>query len=224
MNRKIVFSNNEYYHVFNRGTEKRDIFLNENDYKRFLVLLYLCNSEKPVDLREHFREGRTFAELFLKNENNEDEKLIDIGAYCLISNHFHLLIKQRKENGITIFMKKLNTAYAMYFNIKNKRNGNLFQGKFGAQHLDSDEYLKYIFAYIHLNPIKLIEQNWKEEGIKNTEEAKEFLNKYKWSSYLNYVNKDQNNPILNTKEFPGYFENKKEFSEFIEDWLNYEVE
>lgn len=120
-------------------------------------------------------------------------------------------------------MQKLITAYTMYFNKKVDRTGRLFESSFKSKLIDADEYLKYLFAYIHLNPIKLIEPKWKEEGIKNIDEDKKFLDNYKWSSYSNYVNKDQNNPILNTKEFPDYFENKKEFSEFLDDWLNYEV-
>ncbi len=217
MNRKISFIPGHYYHIFNRGTEKRKIFLDEKDYRRFLTLLFLCNDTSPLDIREHFREireGRTF-------DNIKRKILIDIGAYCLMPNHFHLLIKEKTKNGVTNFMRKLSTAYAMYFNKRNERSGNLFQGKFGAQLLDSDEYLKYIFAYTHLNPIKLIEPEWKEKGIKNISRAKNFLNKYAWSSYLSYTSKEKVDLILNKNAFPKYFVNVKEFNDFLEDWLSF---
>lgn len=219
MLRKVTFVTNSYYHVYNRGVEKRDIFFDEHDHKRFLALLYLCNSEKPVDIKRHFREGRSFAELFLEDRG---DILVDIGAYCLMKNHFHLLIRQASENGISMFMKKLGTAYSMYFNKKNDRSGILFQGKFKATIADKDEYLKYLFAYIHLNPVKLIEPGWKEDGIKNYNKARKFLDDYSWSSYSYFTNAKKDNPILNVIEFPDYFNDDKEFSYFIDDFLQYQ--
>jgi len=139
-------------------------------------------------------------------------------------NHFHLLIKENTDNGISMFMKKLCTAYAMYFNKKNERSGILFQGRFKAEIADTDEYLKYLFAYIHLNPVKSIELDWKENGIKNEEHVIKFLNDYQWSSYGFYIGEKQKDPILDIKEFPNYFENFKEFKIFIADWLNYKDE
>ncbi|MEK7575552.1 MAG: transposase [Patescibacteria group bacterium] len=221
MNRKIIFTPENYYHIFDRGTEKRDIFLNESNYQRFLILLYLCNGNNPVVVKQYLyqiSQGRTLEQI------DRGKIMVDIGAYCLMPNHFHLLIKEKTENGIPNFMKKLNTGYAMYFNKKNERSGSLFQGKFGAQLLDKDGYLKYIFAYIHLNPIKLIEPKWKESGIKDFNTTKDFLNNYPWSSYLYFIGNKKNDPILNISEFPEYFKNTKEFNNFIGDWLKYRVE
>ena len=86
---------------------------------------------------------------------------------------------------------------------------------------DTDEYLKYLFAYIHLNPIKLIEPEWKDKGIKNLGEAKKFLNGFQWSSYGYYLGQIGKEPIVNNKEFPEYFENNKEFKDFINDWMSF---
>ncbi len=216
MNRKIPFSPGNYYHIYNRGVEKRKIFTEENDYWRFLLLLFLCNDSGSVDIREHFREGRTFADLWRKVRGNT---LVDIGAYCLMPNHFHLLLKAKSDFGVTAFMRKLGTAYAMYFNKKSKRSGALFQGKFGAQILDDDVYLKYIFAYIHLNPVKLIEPDWKERGIKNIDRAKKFLDGYRWSSYRIYIGKKSKDRVLNRSVFPKYFSDRNEFRDFLDDWL-----
>lgn len=217
MARKTEFASENYYHIYGRGTEKRDIFLNNNDYFRFLILLYLCNSKKSVDLRELFREGLTFAEIM---QIKRQDALVDIGAYCLMTNHIHLLAKPKDEKSISCFMQKLFTAYTMYFNKKHKRTGRLFESTFKARLVDKDEYLKYLFAYIHLNPVKLIEPKWKEVGIENFKKAKEFLKNYYWSSCNHYLN-GRDDPILNTKEFPEYFESSKEFDDFVGDCLNY---
>ena len=117
-------------------------------------------------------------------------------------------------------MQKLITAYVMYYNKKYKRSGGLFEGKFKAEHTDTDRYLKYLFSYIHLNPIKLIESKWKENGIKNKTKALTYLAEYPYSSYLDYL--DLNRPgkvILNRELFPNYFPTKQNFKKEIFDWI-----
>ncbi len=213
MFRKINFVPGEYYHIYNRGTDKREVFLDYSDYFRFIALLYICNNTERVDLFEKPSLEKIF-------EIPRKKILINIGVYCLMPNHFHLLIKEKVNNGISMFMKKLCTAYAMYFNKKNERSGNLFQGRFKAELADTDRYLNYLFAYIHLNPVKLIEPEWKEKGIKNLVHAKGFLDNYQWSSYAFHTGKKTEDPILNVKEFPEYFENFNEFKSFIDEWLN----
>lgn len=219
MERKLPFSIDEYYHIYNRGTEKRDIYLEPKDYLRFLALLYLCNSNKPVNIREQFPKGFPFGELV---KFDRGETLVDIGAYCLMPNHFHLLIRQKEEKGITKFMEKLSTAYSMYFNKRNKRTGILFEGVFKSIHINNDNHLRYLFAYIHLNPVKLIDPFWKEKGISDMIKAKNFLNDYQQSSYIDYLDiKRDESIILNKNVFPEYFQNLKEFDDFINDWLNF---
>jgi putative transposase len=219
MNRKISFSIDEYYHVYNRGTDKRIIFNDEHDYKRFTALLYLCNGTASIDLREHFSEGRTFVDLFSVNRG---EKIVDIGGYCLMPNHFHLILREITEGGISLFMKKIGTAYAMYFNGRNERTGALFEGKFKARHANTDEYLKYLFAYVHLNPVKLIDSEWKERGIADLEKTKDYLNQYSYSSYYDFLGKKRLERVILSKEsFPGYFETENDFDDYINDWLTY---
>jgi len=215
MERKIVFSKGEYYHILNRGTEKRKIFLTNKDKDRFVKLLFVCNSEKPVIFK--LIQGEPLEKI------DRGEILVDILCYCLMDNHFHILLKEKTEGGISLFMNKLCTAYSMYFNTKNERAGNLFQGNFKAFHANDDEYLKYLFSYIHLNPIKLIDPAWKDKKVTNIKKAKEFLQKYKYSSYIDYIgiNREEN-LILNKEETPEYFEDKKEFKEMTHEWLSYE--
>lgn len=219
MIRNINFSIGEYYHLYSRGTDKRVIFMEHHDYQRFKALLYVCNSTNSVDIAKHFRAGRTFEELF---DIERDDTLVDIGAYCLMPNHIHLLVREKVEGGITKFMHKLLTAYSMYFNKKNSRTGSLFESKFKAKHIDTDEYLKYLFSYHHLNPVKLIEPKWKESGIADRETAKQHLADYTYSSYLDYQGEVRpESKILNREVFPEYFTTVEDFGVFIDEWLSF---
>jgi putative transposase len=214
MERKINFSINEYYHVYNRGNNKSLIFLDDFDNKRFIKLLFLCNSSKPVVFKTV--QGMPLDKI------ERGETLVDIGAYCLMPNHFHLLIKEKQENGISIFMEKLSTGYSMYFNKKYDRTGKLFEGRFRAEHLDSDEYLKYIFMYIHLNPVKIFDPNWKEQGVNDLLKIKDYLYTYNNSSYLDFLEVPRREvSILNIKAFPEYFTSKQDFLKEIDEWLNH---
>ena len=216
MSRSIQFVPKEFYHIYNRGTEKRDIFLSIADYERFLTLLYICNGVEAVDLK---LQGRTLYEI---KENKQRGKLVDICAYCLMPNHFHILVRESSDGGISKFIQKLSTAYTMYFNKKNNRTGSLFQGKFKASHIDDDEYLSYLIAYIHLNPVKLIDSNWRTNGIKDKKKTEKFLNQYVYSSYLDYLKKERiQNVIINKEAFPEYFETPKDFKSNMSYWLNY---
>ncbi len=221
MSRKIKFSDGEFYHLYNRGVDKREIFLYEYDYIRFQMLLYLCNSNIDLNMRDMFGAHETIKTIFATERNFT---LVDIGAYCLMPNHFHLLVGQRTKNGISQFMQRLGTAYTMYFNKKNDRTGSLFQGPFKAKHASRDEYLKYLFAYIHLNPIKIIEPKWKEEGVSNLKKAEAFLEQFQFSSFQEYtgVNRPQN-IIINKKSFPDYFPSQFDFNKLIGDWLKYKA-
>ena len=156
MERGITFSAGEYYHIYNRGVEKRHIFETNADRKRFLRLLYVCNGSKPVIMRDC--QGLPLVEI------DKGEDLVGMGAYCLMPNHFHLLIRETVDGGISKFMSKLTTAYSMYFNKRYDRKGTLFEKPFRARHIDDDNYLKYLFSYIHLNPVKMIDPAWKERG------------------------------------------------------------
>lgn len=218
--RPIHFATDEYYHVYNRGTDRRQIFLDEEDHQRFISLLYLCNNAVPThrsDLTRH-----AFKDLF---SIPREATLTNIGAYCLMPNHFHLLLHEQSENGISTFMQKLSTAYAMYFNKRYERNGVLFQGKFKAVHLSRDTHLKYLFAYIHLNPLGIIDEKWKEHELRNRKESEKFIQTYPYSSYADYAHgaTRPQNVIINKLAFPEYFEKVGDFKGNVEDWIKYSV-
>lgn len=148
--RKELFANGEFYHIYNRGTDKRIIFADEYDFKRFLQSMDEFNAIEPI--------GSIYENSFLKDqlgsrrlERSKQGKLVKIVAFCLNLNHFHFVLQQIEERGIEKFMQRLGTGYTKYFNNKYKRSGVLFQGKFKARHVDSNEYLLHLSAYVNLN-------------------------------------------------------------------------
>ncbi len=203
--KRPLFLNNYIYHVYNRGVDKRKVFLDDQDHFRFVHDLYEFNDKDPVvNINYRFRSQQSKSmgvELpYIPYMRKERKLLVDILVWCLMPNHFHLIVKQRRENGIRLFMQKLSGGYTNYFNLKYKRTGALFQGRFKAILVDKDDYLQHLINYIHSNPLKLMEPNWKEEGIKNMSKSKRFLNKYRWSSYLDYK-EEKNFPSVIRKDF-----------------------
>ena len=223
MNRHVVFAPSEFYHVYNRGVDKRVIFTDHSDYKRFIKLLFFCNSLKKVEMREVSRKlylGITLGDFI----EERGETLVDIGAFCLMPNHFHLLMHEKGDGGVTLFLKKLCTAYSMYFNAKNTRTGKLFERAFQAEHANSDNYLKYLFSYIHLNPAKIIDPNWKERAMHDFTKIGNFVEKYEFSSYRNYLGDVENIEIMNKLPFPDYFGgDESRIRKEINEWLSYKL-
>src|SRR3989338_7341884 len=210
---KIIFAVGEYYHLYNRGVEKRKTFMRHADSARFIRLLYLANGTEPYKYERLKEKALT--------EIDRGKAIVAIGAYVLMQNHFHLLAREIVDGGISTFMEKLATGYSSYFNKRHERVGPLFQGRFKAQHIGRDEHLKYLYAYIHLNPVKLIDPKWKENKIFDRKKAEAYLNKYKYSSFLDYAGqqKREEAAILTKEAFPEYFTDHLEFSNFIKDWL-----
>lgn len=214
--RKVSFVPEEFYHVYNRGNSRQTIFLTKEDHARFMALLYLANGTVPFEFR-----NLDLDKLF---EFERGEQLVSIGAYCLMPNHFHILATPLVEGGISTFMRKLTTGYSMYFNKKHFRTGSLFEGKFKSEHVDNDEYLKYLFSYIHLNPVKLIQSDWQKTGIKNREEVLKYLKDFQYSSYADNYSARPESRILDRKPFPEYFLSKKDYDKEMEEWLSYKEE
>ncbi len=215
--RKIGFQIDEFYHLYNRGNDKRKIFLTDNDYRRFICSLYAANSSEPI----HLSDLRQWSKQIW--EQKRKKTLVDIGAYCLMPNHFHLLVREKGERGITTFMQKLLTSYSSYFNLKHGRTGKLFEGYFKATHVDNDPHLNYLYAYIHLNPVKITNPDgWPNKIVRNATAAKIFLDGYHYSSYQDYLGRQrQEKVILNPAAFPNYFDDKINFKRFLADWMKY---
>jgi putative transposase len=205
--RPIKISLEEYYHIYNRGVDKRIIFLDRQDYKRFEQLLYICNTQRKIDTRN------------IKDDFDRGEPLVAIGLYCMMPNHFHILVKEIEEGGISKFMLKLTTAYVMYFNKKYSRTGALFEGAFKAVHITRDQQLKYLYSYIHLNPAKLIDKNWKDKPTKSKTDLLDYTKKYKYSSIEEYMNDKA--WITTPKLFPKYFSSFEKHEKELWFWLKF---
>jgi len=196
-------ANEQYYHIYNRGVDKRQVFMDDGDKYRFLHDLWEFNDENaaPPFLRRASKNpikttgSETSDDTVGGSTSNSKEPLVEIICFCLMPNHFHLLVKQLKDGGISLFMKKLGAGYTGYFNEKYERSGALFQGRFKTKHIDNDAYLTHLTKYIHLNPIDLCEPEWGKKGIQNPEMAKDFLKNYKWSSFKDYIG-EKNYPSL----------------------------
>lgn len=142
--RKVNFENNQFYHVYNRGNNKRPIFLDSFDIQRFIQGIIDFNQEEVL--------GGIYQCSFRKPElRSSTSKLVDIVAYCLNLNHFHLILKQKVDDGISKFMHRQGTGYTNYFNEKYDSSGSLFQGPYKAIYVDSNEYLLHLSAYVNLN-------------------------------------------------------------------------
>ena len=204
----------EYFHIYNRGNNKQDIFLDKEDYQHFEKLLYICNSEFNFSFRGSIVEQNIDA-----FDYDRDVPLVDVLSWVLMPNHFHLLISSDREdlwsekhNPITEYMRKLSTSYVMYFNKKYNRSGTIFEGKFKSKYISDENYFNYIFLYIHLNPIKLINKNWKKDEVGDEIKMLNFLKEYKHSSCLDFFDKKETrkeSKIINLVKIPDYLKSLK---------------
>lgn len=216
--RRVAIVPESYYHIYNRGVSKQVIFKDNADYCRFVELLYISNTTYPVNIRD-IRKGHDSVFDF-----EQGAKLVAIGSYCLMPNHFHILITPLVDHGVEIFMRKVSTGYSMYFNKRYERTGVLFEGRYKSSYVDHDEYLKYLFSYIHLNPLKLIDSEWKKKGLKNVKDGLIYLARYKYSSYQDFIDEvRKESGILTLEKFPEYFKDKNVFNKEIYSWVDNNV-
>jgi putative transposase len=187
---KDPFAPGEWYHCYNRGTERRTIFHTPRDYERFLMLLYACNSTKVIHVSniKKGKKGPTLSEILVLDRA---EPLVTVASYALMPNHYHLLLRENAEGGITSFIRKVSTAYAMYYNLKRERSGTLFQGKFKARHVSENFYFRRVINYIHANPAELFEPEWKQGIVRNARSLEQSLTNYRFSSWSDYVGIDR---------------------------------
>lgn len=220
--KKVQLANNEIYHVVTRGIDDRLIFQNNSDYYRAVRNLFEFNNTQLVswDYR-YYRDNHRGVRPRRKLEGEKErELLVEVLAFCLMPNHVHLLLRQLLDGGISEFMKKTNGGYATYFNKKYERSGHLFQSRFKAIRIKTDQQLKAVFVYIHTNPVSLIDFRWKEGGIEGTERAIRFIENYKWSSYPDYLRK-KNFPLVTCRDFFNQTMSAEKWREFVNDWVKF---
>ncbi len=202
--RKNTFTNGKYYHIFNRGTDKREIFSDLLDYERFLLSMNLLNDENEglmIEWRD-YKKTNPFPILndFLKLRFRKRDPLVEINTYCLNPNHYHFILKQIIDKGIEKFLHKIGISHTKYYNDKHKRNGSLFQGVFKSILVDSDEYLLYLSAYVNKN-------NFIHGYNKNDD--------WEYSSLKDYLGK-RNTGLINKNIILDQFKNIDEYKTFLD--------
>lgn len=209
----------ELYHVLNHGIDDRKLFLDSQDYTRFVHNLYEFNDTSPAQAYERRSNDQNVGH----RKSYIRERLVEIHGWALMKNHYHLLISELVEGGLLKFMMKINIGYAKYYNERYERHGHLFQGKTKKINLASEAHFLYILHYVHLNPLDYLAEasNWRarDKGtIKNTKDALDYLSKYRWSSYLDYCGQ-KNFPSILTKDLFGNAFSNTTYKNAIADYL-----
>lgn len=205
----------ELYHVLNRGVDKRTLFLDNSDRARFVHDLWEFNDiENAQNVRRHSlpTDMTGFVNPSLR------EPIVDLHAWCVMGNHYHLLISERTEGGLTKFIRRLNVGYANYFNERYKRTGALFQGRTKKIPILTDAHFLHILNYIHSNPLDLRSdcKKWRERKLDDATRALRYLQKYRWSSYLDYTGIRNFPSVITTELFSDIFPNyERELHEFL---------
>lgn len=179
MPKREKFIPKQTYHIYNHGVENQKIFLEDNDYRRFVdnVSEFCGRNSQNIE-----RPRKLFVDIFPAN-NQLKGALVDILAFCLMPDHFHLLLRPLTENGITMFMRKLSIGYVNYFNPKYKRSGTLFRGRYKSVLINKEDHSTNLSYYLHLHPLDLVMPQWRSGDLKDHKSAMDFLNSYRWYSY-----------------------------------------
>lgn len=221
-NRQFVVG--EIYHIINRGVEKRKIFTKPQDYSRFILGLEFFNREVPNNLWELISKAGTVPAFErIKNEReNKASPIVELMAFALMPNHYHLIIREISSGGISLFMRKMG-GYSTYFNKQHNRVGPLFQSRYKAISIQTDTQLSNIFTYVHANPVELEEPKWKELKVENERNAINWLESYRWSSYRDYVGNPTFPNVTNRKFFIDLFEGEKGCRQAVYDWIKFKA-
>lgn len=206
--KRVPLATGEFYHIYNRGVARQPIFHNQRDYEQALLTLSYYHFKKPPVRLSRFKElSREDRKMLFDKLAKQNQILVKIISFVLMPNHFHLLLQQTEDNGITIFLSKFSNSYTKYINTKNKRVGPILQGVFKVVHVESNEQLIHLSRYIHLNPV-----------VSFVIEEKELFN-YPWSSLPNFVK--GRSSLVFTDPILEHFSSPKKYREFILDQVEY---
>lgn len=209
--RKVILATNEFYHVYNRGVARQPTFLTKWDYQQTILALSYYRFRNPPLKLSRFKElPQEQREKYLSELNNKGEKLVDIISFAFMPNHFHLLLKQAADGGISKFLSQVTNSYTRYFNTKHKRVGPLFQGTFKAVHVETDEQLIHLSRYIHLNPL-----------VTFLVKEKDFLS-YPWSSLPDYLRGEST--LVEIEPVLSHFASPRAYQKFVLDQADYAKE
>ena len=211
-------------HVMNRGIEKRTIFLKNQDYSRFVLALEFFNTKEEVNMWNLIaRAGSVPARARLDKQRKKNKQcIVDLLAFTLMPNHYHLIVREMINNGLALFMKKMG-GYSTYFNKQYNRVGPLFQSRYKTVIVNDDIQLANVFSYVHTNPIELWEPAWKEYKINDASRAMDRLECYRWSSYRDYIGYSAFPYVTNRKFFQDFFGGLEFCKKTVEDWVAFKT-
>ncbi len=210
--RKITFNEYGYYHIFNRGVDKRRIFMDENDFHRFYLSLYAFNNANFVPSK------RGSLEEALQTQILERKPYVSIMSFCLMENHFHMLVRPFRGEWMSAFMQRTLTSYVKYFNLKHGRTGRLFETEYKAVQTGEEGHFEHMPRYIHLNPLDGFDPSWRDGTVTNWDRDLEYLNNYPWSSHHVYMRKGQNFPVVDEEFSTNMFRSKEEYLDYLKQW------
>jgi len=225
--RKEPFFVGDLVHVYNRGNRKQEIVRDEQDRKRFLQMLFYFNDEySDPNLWNNLWKSdfHNSGEGLLKRLDHwpERDPLVEIIAFTLMDNHYHLVLKEIKEGGVTKFMRKLGTGMTNRFNTRYKEVGRLFQGAYKARRIDKDGYLQYLTVYIHIKNVFELFPGGFENALNNFDEAFEFAIQHPYSSLGGYFSDDHISASIIEKEMmEDIIKNEEEFREFARNCIDF---
>ncbi len=199
----------EWYHCYNRGSDKRDIFLDTYDYERLLALMYLCNSHETMRFSEYAYKG---LEEFLKRDPRVGEPIVEIAAYSLMPNHYHFVLKQLVDGGVADFMHRVFTSHTTYFNKKSVRSGGLFGDNYQSKHVGDDRYFKHLISYVLLNPVALLKGR-KDKSLSLT--LKDALCVSQYSSLRDFLGEKRLEGRIVGAELETLYDRKQTFSDLL---------
>lgn len=209
-NRLLVFQNAFFYHIFNRGVERRTIFTSPQEYARFIMLLRYYRYKEPQIRYSFFQHMPPDDRESILTSQEKMPPDVRVLAYCLMPNHFHVLVEQESEGGVTKMMSNVSNGYARYFNTKYDRVGPLFQGPFKAVRVETDEHLLHVQRYIHLNPVV-------SAIVSRTQ-----LASYPWSSLPTYLG-ISNQPWIDMTYVQSHFKNTESYKTFVFEQIDFAI-
>lgn len=209
--RAVPLVKGEIYHILNRGITYQPTFTNKREYKRALDAIYFYSFDAPLKFSYFLKLSGEKRRKVVSKLSSQDKKLVEVICFCLMPNHFHLLLKQAVNDGIAKFMSNFQNSFTRYFNIRHERIGPLFQGPFKAVRVERDEQLLHLSRYIHLNPYSsYIVRHLKD------------LERYQWSSFSEYLGKKEG--FCQKEIVLSFFTKPEDYRKFVYDQAEYQRE